>query len=457
MVNAAKYANESEISGDPHNNKNSTKFSQPDKKLLSPAGAFRIFFDNGSDSCWISQSLAACTQNAPVRIPSSRVKGIGNGPIIDRDCEIIFSLPFFDSTGSQQQTHHSSLFCGILPDECTPGDLLLGRSMHVKLGIILRDNRCVEFTTPGALSPVPSIVIRPIRKLAAKIRLSKDSVLRVEIALTEGAAADTSETSVTTISTAPGPHELAKYETTFPEVFNPSGRRVARTKRTMHAIDTGDAPPWRTGSNRYSPLQALAIRLFVEQGVRDGVIKKSTSPWGFRALAVPKGGAKLPRLTAEQIQSLPTIDRLPDGIVVRICVDYRPLNKLTKKHAYPLPNVNEEIHIAAGYNFYNLVDLRDGFWQIPMHPSSAEKTAFVTPHGQYQFNVMPFGLTNAPATFQKLIDELLDHHRSYTAGLIDDICIFANTRQDLDKRTMAVLTTLNKAGLVLQLRKCKWL
>ena len=89
--------------------------------------------------------------------------------------------------------------------------------------------------------------------------------------------------------------------------------------------------------------------------------------------------------------------------------------------------------------------------------ASAEKTAFVTPHGHYQFNVMPFGLTNAPATFQKLIDELLDTHRGYTAGLIDDICIFADNRTDLDKHTMAVLQTLNTAGLVLQLRKCKWL
>ena len=278
-------------------------------------------------------------------------KALATARLLTATARLFSRFPFFDSTGSQQQTHPISLFCGILLDECTPGDLLLGRSMHVKLGIILRDNHCVEFTTPGALSPVPFIVIRPIRKLAAKIRLSKDSVLRVEIALTEGAAADTSETSVTTISTVPGPHELAKYETTFPEVSNPSGRRVARTKRTMHAIDTGDAPPWRTGSNRYSPLQAIAIRLFVEQGVRDGVIKKSTSPWGFRALAVPKGGAKLPRLTAEQIQSLPTLDRLPDGIVVRICVDYRPLNKLTKKHAYPLPNVNEEIHVDASLEF----------------------------------------------------------------------------------------------------------
>ena len=431
--------------------------NQKHKKILYSSGTFRIFFDNGSDSCWISKSLAARTNSSPIRVPATRVKGVGSGPTVNYDCEIIFSFPYVDADGSQRHTSPISLFCGILPDECTPGDLLIGRSLHVKLGILLRDNYRIEFTRPGALSPLTTLCIDPIRELAATIHMRKDCVLSIEVSLTETDARKASKTIPETATTLPGPAELQRYQATFPEVFQPSGRRVARTRRTMHSIDTGDAAPWRSGSNRYSPLQALAIRLFVEEGVRDGVIEKSTSPWGFRALAVPKGGTKLPRLTADQIQSLPTLDRLPDGVVVRICVDYRPLNKLTKKHAYPLPNVNEEIHKAAGYKLYNLLDLRDGFWQIPMHPASAEKTAFVTPHGHYQFNVMPFGLTNAPATFQKLIDELLDDHRGYTAGLIDDICIFADNREDLDKRTIAVLTTLNTAGLVLQLRKCKWL
>ena len=134
---------------------------------------------------------------------------------------------------------------------------------------------------------------------------------------------------------------------------------------------------------------------------------------------------------------------------MRFCVDYRRLNVVTKRNAYPLPNIDRALNEVAKHKWFCSIDLRDGFWQIPVHPKSIEKTAFTTPFGLYEFLVMPFGLTNAPATFQAFIDDLLEPHRNITRGLIDDICDFADTREELKQRTAAVLKSLARNNLVL--------
>lgn len=142
----------------------------------------------------------------------------------------------------------------------------------------------------------------------------------------------------------------------------------------------------------------------------------------------------------------------PDGRY-RFCVDFRAVNAVTQKNAFPLPNVEDQIQRAAGQKFYTTLDLRDGFWLIPMAQDSIEKTAFSTPDGHFEFLVMPFGLTNAPATFQEFMNQILSPAREFTAGLLDDICLFADSETELEQHTMSVLSILSDNGLILQLRK----
>ena len=91
----------------------------------------------------------------------------------------------------------------------------------------------------------------------------------------------------------------------------------------------------------------------------------------------------------------------------QICVDYRKVNAVTWKDAYPIPRVNDTLDNLSGSTWLSTIDLKSGYWQVEMAPEDKEKTAFCTQEGLFEFNVMPFGLCNAPATFQHLMDCVL--------------------------------------------------
>ena len=91
---------------------------------------------------------------------------------------------------------------------------------------------------------------------------------------------------------------------------------------------------------------------------------------------------------------------------LRLCVDYWRLNAISQTNAYPMPRVDDLIDQLGQAQFLSMLDLTRGYWQVPMGKASCNKTAFVTPAGQFQFTVMPFGLNGAPSTFQQMMDLL---------------------------------------------------
>ncbi|KAI1007597.1 hypothetical protein K3495_g627 [Podosphaera aphanis] len=141
--------------------------------------------------------------------------------------------------------------------------------------------------------------------------------------------------------------------------------------------------------------------------------------------------------------------------VWRICVDYRQLNKITKKHAHLLPNAQDEIQRAAGHKYYAFLDLENGFWQIPFEESTREKTAFITPFGVYEWLVMPFRLYNASATFQCFMEEVLEPFRPFVAGLFDDVAVWGNSILQLNDRLLLIFSRFIEYGLLLNSAKCR--
>lgn len=196
-------------------------------------------------------------------------------------------------------------------------------------------------------------------------------------------------------------HLLGTYETLFDFQIN----TLPTTTFVRHTIDTADAPPVKSRPYRVSPAERAVIEQHVTDMLQKKVIEHSSSPWSSPVVLVKK----------------------QDGSW-RFCVDYQRLNSVTRKDAYPLPRIDDTLDALQGSCFFSSMDLRSGYWQIPVANADKPKTAFITPSGLYHFNVMPFGLCNAPATFERMMDTLL---RGLTWNVclcyLDDIVVFSTT------------------------------
>ena len=92
---------------------------------------------------------------------------------------------------------------------------------------------------------------------------------------------------------------------------------------------------------------------------------------------------------------------------LRFCVDYRQLNRISKEDSYPLPLIDNCLNALQGSSWFSTLDLRAGYYNIPIAEADRDKTAFVTRSGCHRFTVMPFGLTAAPSVFLRLMDCIL--------------------------------------------------
>ena len=200
----------------------------------------------------------------------------------------------------------------------------------------------------------------------------------------------------------------------------------------LHRIDTGNAKPINFPPRRQAPAKRKAIEKETAEMLEWGVIEPSRSPWAAPVVIAPKKDGGL-----------------------RFCVDYRELNKVTKKDVYPLPRIDDTVDALNGAQFLSAFDLLSGYWQVGVAQEDREKTAFVTHEGLFQWTCMPFGLTGAPATFQRMMDTVL-------AGLkwqcclvyLDDVVVFSRTFEQHVKDLRIVFDRLAEAGLKLKPSKC---
>ena len=146
-------------------------------------------------------------------------------------------------------------------------------------------------------------------------------------------------------------------------------------------------------------------------------------------------------------------------------MDYRALNAVTKPDQYPLPQIDNLLDQLGESHYFSTLDLPSGYWQIPVHPSSIEKTAFVVPQGLFQFRVMSFRLTNAPLVFQRLMTYVLmglnpgcvEGGLDYVAVYLDDVLIFSRTLENHFKHLKLVIARLQGAGPKLKPSKCHFI
>lgn len=139
---------------------------------------------------------------------------------------------------------------------------------------------------------------------------------------------------------------------------------------------------------------------------------------------------------------------------LRICIDFRKLNAVSEFDAYAIPRVDKLLEKIGSAKYITTLDLCEGYRQVPLEESSRQYMAFRTPAGLFQFTVMPFSLHGAPATFQSLMDEVLQGCDHCSVAYLDDVVIYINSCAEHVQHLTLVLGKIQKAGLTLNPAKC---
>eukprot|EP00253_Pinus_taeda_P022443 PITA_22443 len=192
------------------------------------------------------------------------------------------------------------------------------------------------------------------------------------------------------------------------------------------------AAPVSRAPYRMSVPELTELKMQLQELLDKNYIRPSVSPWGAPVLFVKK----------------------KDG-TLRMCIDYRQLNKLTIKNKYPLPQIHELFDQVKGVTVFSKIDLRSGYHQIWIKEEDIAKTAFRTRYGHYEFVVLPFGLTNAPATFMCLMNSIFHQYLDrFVLIFIDDILIYSRMVEEHQEHIRMVLQTLREHQLYAKFSKC---
>ena len=233
-------------------------------------------------------------------------------------------------------------------------------------------------------------------------------------------------------TTGPGPSESnldmeqkAELDTllnSFSDVINNTPGRASLVE---HVIKTSNSPPLRTAPYRLASAWKDQLQAEIHDLLAAGIIRPSLSPWSSPIIPVRK----------------------KDGSV-RLCVDFRRINAVSVPDPYLMPRVDEIIDRLGKAQYLSKLDLNKGFHQVPVNPSDIEKTAFCV--------FMPFSLRNAPATFQRLMDQVLVNMMDFARAYIDDVVVYSESWEEHLRHLQTVLERFWEVGLTAKPSKCEW-
>ena len=331
-------------------------------------------------------------------------------------------------TWSKNSIKFESRFCH---HHCLPSSLNLTSLNRLTSGPSLNPFAATSFFTQPKINesrPEPQINISFISASTANYLLTrskrhKDCTVGLAIA---SIATDTQKTKTT-------PEIPAVYQQ-FSRIFS----EVEASSLPKHQPWDHNIPLQPNTQPPFGPIYALsevelkALREYLDENLSKGFIRHSSSPAGAPILFVKKKDGSL-----------------------RLCVDYRGLNRITVKNRYPIPLISELLDRIRGSKYFTKLDLRGAYNLIRIAEGEEWKTAFRTRYGHFEYTVMPFGLTNAPASFQSLVNEVLRPYLDYfVIAFLDDILIFSKTLEEHEQHVTKVLQKLNEYNLFVKAEKC---
>lgn len=227
--------------------------------------------------------------------------------------------------------------------------------------------------------------------------------------------------------------QVIKLLTAHEGIFVPGGAPTSHAEHHILLQDPNSVPiampPYRMSSEKQNILKSELKKMLCED-----VIEECESPWAAPVVLIPK----------------------PDKSF-RVCIDYRKLNACTVSDKYPMPQIDDLLHLAKETLYMSTIDLKSGYWQVPVAEVDRDKTAFVTPFGLFRFKRMPFGLKNAPATFQRLINRF----KTGLPGLtilcyLDDIIVLSKSFGQHLSDLQQVFQHLASYNLIANREKCSF-
>ncbi|CAF4247737.1 unnamed protein product, partial [Rotaria sp. Silwood2] len=226
-------------------------------------------------------------------------------------------------------------------------------------------------------------------------------------------------------------HEVKIVLDRHAKLFDTSKPTIATTLKSHEIKTLNHSPP--TSKPYYStPLKQEEMHKITQELLHFSLIRPSYSPYAAPALLVAKY----------------------DG-TWRMVVDYKKLNNITIKDNHPLPNMEQTIQILdGGYQFFSKLDMKSGFWQIPITEEDKYKTAFITSDGLYEWNVLAQGLKNSPPSFQRIMADILSSCRQFALVYIDDIVVYSQSFDDHLNHITQVLSILLQHNCQLNPTKC---
>lgn len=212
--------------------------------------------------------------------------------------------------------------------------------------------------------------------------------------------------------------------------FPTAANTPVRPDADMDIVLDGPRPPAAT-ARRVSPLQRELMKDVLADLLRHGHIRPSKSPFASPVLFAAKPGGGL-----------------------RFCVDYRALNKVTRREHYPLPAIDELLDRLGQSRIFSSIDLYSSYHQLRV--KQPEATAFITPLGQFEYTVVPFGLVNAPSAFSRFVAKTIADLPDTTLNYLDDVAVHSDTTDAHVQHLIKTLRCLHAAGLRLNARKCQF-
>jgi len=276
----------------------------------------------------------------------------------------------------------------------------------------------------------PSISFINAAAYARLARLPGNTIFTVTVANSESATGRAASAAPADLSGIPEDYHE------FQDVFSKSSAGTLPPRRPYDLkieLDEGAEPPIGRMYS-ISEKELSALREFLDDNLTNGFVRSSTSPHGAPILFVKKKDGSL-----------------------RLCVDFRGLNKITKKDRYPLPLISDLLDSPGKARIYTKIDLRHAYHLVRIREGDEWKTTFRTKYGSFEWCVMPEGLSNAPAAFQRFMNDIFaDMLDVCVVVYLDDILIYSSDKTTHHKHVKEVLRRLRKHGLFAKPEKCEF-